>query len=217
MSYTDQTKRSSTIPMAAVIGVHLAIGYALISGLAFRVIPHIPIVTVGEILPDDPPPPPPHELTVQKTRTATQPTILPPVDQVEALPPQETIVQTVPTLDFSGPSGGGTTIVAEPPKPSLAHDAIPGGDRLRWITTDDYPSAALRQGITGTVVIAALVGPDGRVRACEVTKSSGSPLLDEATCRLYARRAHFTPALDADGNVIAARHVDRFRWQIPSD
>ncbi|WP_420139758.1 energy transducer TonB [Sphingomonas sp.] len=218
MSYTDQTKRSSPASIAAVIGVHVAIAYGLISGLAMKVIRDIPIVTVGQILPDDPPPPPPRDMPVQKTTRTPQPTTLPPVRNEEVLRPQETIVPTVTTVDLgAGPTSGPVVLPVNPPKPNLSRAAVPGADRLRWITTQDYPSAALRQGISGTVVIAATIGADGKVQSCEVTQSSGSQMLDDTTCRLYARRAHFTPALDADGNAVTARRVDRFRWQIPNE
>jgi len=220
MSYTDQTRRSSPASIAAVIGVHVAIAYALISGLAFNVIKHIPLITVGEILPDDPPPPPPLNRPLpnkaEAKRTATIP--LPRTLPDDAIKQQETIVQTVSTFDLGGSGSLGPVVLPPPPqKTDLSRGAVPAADRLQWITTEDYPSAALRQGVTGTVVIAALIGTDGRVRSCEVTQSSGSALLDDATCRLYTRRAHFTPARDADGNAIATTRADRFRWQIPND
>jgi protein TonB len=219
MSYTDQTKRSSPASIAAVVGVHLVIAYALISGLAYKVVRHIPIITATEFL-EDPPPPPPTAMPVERSKVPTTLTTPLPKPQSDELKTPETIVRLSPPADFGSPAGGGTiepVFIAPPTQPSLARDAVAGADRLRWITTDDYPSAALRQGIAGTVVISATIGTDGRVRSCEVTKSSGSQLLDDTTCRLYTRRAHFTPAQDADGNAVAARRTDRFRWQIPND
>ena len=38
MSYADQSGRRNPASIAAVVGVHLAIGYALLSGLAIKVI-----------------------------------------------------------------------------------------------------------------------------------------------------------------------------------
>lgn len=218
MSYTDQTSRRSSTSIAAVVGVHVVIGYALVSGLATKVVPFIPVITIGEILPDDAPPPPLHEDTVKRTLPTAQPVHTDPIRNAP-VEPEATVTQTVDTAEVAGGTGGGSTPIyypVEPAKPSLARAAIAGSDRIGWITTDDYPAAALRQGTTGTVVIAATIGTDGRVHGCEVTRSSGSALLDDTTCRLYARRAHFTPASDADGNPIAAQRTDRFRWQIPN-
>ena len=39
------------------------------------------------------------------------------------------------------------------------------------------------------------IGPDGRVRNCEVTESSGYPAADAQTCRLIEQRFRYRPAL----------------------
>jgi len=65
------------------------------------------------------------------------------------------------------------------------------------------------------VGIDVTVGMDGRVSACSVTASSGSDVLDQATCRLYARRARFQSALDDDGKATVGHYADRIRWTIP--
>ena len=218
MSYTDQSRRSSPTSIAVVIGVHVAIGYAFISGLAYTVIHGPPIRTEIKEVPLEPPPPPHPDIVPPKARTTTEPTIVPPQPR-DDLFKTDPIVRPLPPIDPGLSGNGGATEVTppQPPKLSQAHDLVPGADRLRWITTDDYPAAALRQGLQGSVVISAMVGTDGRVRSCIVTKSSGSQLLDDTTCRLYNKRAHFTPARDADGNPIGAQRTDRFRWQIPNE
>jgi protein TonB len=98
----------------------------------------------------------------------------------------------------------------------MARGVQPGAGRAGWVTSDDYPAQSLREGATGVVGISVAIGADGRVQGCEVTKSSGNAQLDDATCRLYARRAHFTPALDADGKPAVAHFTDRIRWQLPA-
>lgn len=219
MSYLEQTGRKNPASIAAVVGVHLAVGYALISGFAITVIKDIPripqIVSVN-----DPPPPKEHPRDLPRTKpttvTQTQP------KQIDDHLKTEPQILKMPDLgETSGTfGGGGPQIVlpkAEPAHPSLAVDALPGRDRLRWITTDDYPTAALRQDVQGSVAISVMIGVDGKVRSCLVTQSSGSKLLDDATCRLYMARAHFTPARDADGNPTIAQRTDRYRWQIPQE
>jgi len=219
MSYVEQSGRRNPAAIAVALGVNLAIGYVLLSGLAYQIIQHPPEITKVDFPADQPPPPPPH--TVPKTRphTASDPQTIEPTRSIEdhQLPPLGPII-TPPDLGRGTGGGDGAT---EPPRqplqPSQARDAIAGSDRLRWITTDDYPSAALRQNMQGVVVVSAMIGADGKVRSCVVTQSSGSQLLDDTTCRLYIRRAHFTPARDADGNPIASQRSDRFRWQIPNE
>ena len=43
-----------------------------------------------------------------------------------------------------------------------------------------YPRSAARRGLEGTVVVALLIDPRGRVRRVRVCESSGHPLLDDA-------------------------------------
>jgi len=51
----------------------------------------------------------------------------------------------------------------------------------RMLTRDQhYPAGALKRGEQGTVGIDLLMGPDGRVRAVRLLRSSGHPELDQA-------------------------------------
>ncbi len=65
----------------------------------------------------------------------------------------------------------------------------------RRLTEDQrYPGEALRRGEQGTVGIDLLLGPDGRVRAVRLLRSSGHPELDQAAvARAYAMQALPTP------------------------
>jgi protein TonB len=74
------------------------------------------------------------------------------------------------------------------------------GSLAGLISTDDYPSDALRNQQTGTVRVRLDVSSGGRVTGCSVVSSSGVPSLDSATCRLLTSRARFTPARDSNGN-----------------
>jgi len=219
MSYVDQSGRKSPASIAAVVGVHLAIGYALLSGLAYTIIqPPRPHTTVTEV-PTEVPPPPPHPIDNRRSTLPTHniETQLPP--QNDSLKTEQPILSLPPLDGTTGNTGGGgmELVPPQPPKASQARDAVPAADRLRWITTEDYPASALREGLQGVVIVSAMIGADGRVRSCVVTRSSGSQLLDDTTCRLYARRAHFTPARDEDGHPTNAQRTDRFRWQIPNE
>lgn len=92
--------------------------------------------------------------------------------------------------------------------------ARPIGSPAAWVTNDDYPPSALRAGEQGVVTI--LVGVDllGRVSSCSVTESSGSPTLDEATCRLVQRRGRFHPAQNARGESVAGSFTTRIAWRL---
>lgn len=219
MSYLDQTGRKNPASIAAVVGVHLAVGYALLVGLGYTVVPFVPKPTTIFNVPNTPPPPIRHE---QPQRTK-QPVTTPIEKQEDILKPLPVIVPPPPTIGdgvLVSPNGGGETGAIAPPQPpkaNLASDAVPGRDRLRWITTDDYPTSLLRENVQGSVGISVTIGVDGRVRSCLVTQSSGNKQLDDTTCRLYTQRARFTPARDADGNPTIAQRSDRYRWQIPNE
>lgn len=90
----------------------------------------------------------------------------------------------------------------------------PRGNPGSWATDADYPQAALREHRQGTTGFQVTVGSDGRVVDCAVTASSGSPDLDEATCRNVTRRARFRPAVEY-GTAVEATYSNRVRWVLP--
>jgi len=82
--------------------------------------------------------------------------------------------------------------------------------------TEDYPAAARRANQEGTAAFRVIVGPDGRVSDCFITRSSGSAALDEATCNVMYLRARYRPARDADGNPTIDIDSSQVRWVLPS-
>ena len=82
-----------------------------------------------------------------------------------------------------------------------------------WVSALDYPPRALRENVEGTTGFRLTVSPDGRVRKCEVTVSSGSNDLDEATCALATERARFQPFDGASGS--PRTFTTRVQWEIP--
>ncbi len=104
-----------------------------------------------------------------------------------------------------------------PPHPA---DVVSVPQKLRptnpatWVTNDDYPPAAQREGRGGTTAFKLQIAANGRVSDCTVTESSGHSDLDNATCRLITARARFTPGRDEQGNAIGGSFSSRVRWQI---
>jgi TonB family protein len=91
---------------------------------------------------------------------------------------------------------------------------LPQGNAARFITNDDYPERALRAGEEGSVVVRVRVEPDGRVGECVPISSSGSEAIDRRTCHIFTSRVRYEPALDAQGNPVAAMMVSRITWRI---
>lgn len=108
-------------------------------------------------------------------------------------------------------------IAASPAVARKPEPPVPLTDAGSWIRSEDYPKGSLRRANTGITSFRVTVGIDGKVSACEVTVSSGWAALDEATCRLVAERARFTPAKDRKGRPVTGVYENRVRWQIPDD
>lgn len=218
MAFIEEQRRSRLPSVAAVVLIHVGIGYAFLSGLAFDVIKRGPDILQLIPLSDDPPPPPlerqppPPAARQAATDPATVPDRIvttasdPVVIDVQPLPPVLTRSETGPVIAPPPPADIAPAVRATAPR------AV--GDRGRWIATDDYPASSLRQGDEGSVGIAVRLGSDGRVKSCEVTSSSGHPTLDQATCRLYAARARFAPATE-NGQPVATTMRDRITWRLP--
>ena len=82
------------------------------------------------------------------------------------------------------------------------------------MTNDDYPLAARRAGLEGTVYFRLDIDAEGRPSACTITQSSGHAVLDDATCPLLMKRARFNPARDDTGKAVAGSWNSRFRWSL---
>src|SRR5579863_4219481 len=215
MAYTDRQMSGNRITALIIVAlIHIFLGYALITGLAYsaaqQIIKKVTTVDIKKDEPKKPPPPPP------KPKNLPPPPVAPPVKiNVSVTPPQ---IQTVTTPPPPAP------VIALPPPPAApppppprfsAKGAQPKGSPSEWVTTDDYPPRALREERAGTTRFHMTVGPNGRPTDCQVTSSSGSPDLDEATCTYASRRARFTPATDTDGQPTTGSYSGSVRWVIP--
>ena len=72
-------------------------------------------------------------------------------------------------------------------------------DRLLPKTTvaPQYPSSEKQSGVMGTVIVAALVGADGKVEKASIMKSSGSQALDLAASESILQWRYHPIAKDA--------------------
>jgi protein TonB len=70
-----------------------------------------------------------------------------------------------------------------------------------------------REARRGTqVIVKVTVGTDGRARNCSVYRPSPDPEADRITCQLVESRLGFRPAMDANGNPVAAPFYWRQQW-----
>lgn len=196
MAYADQQMSGNRITALVIVAlIHLVVGYALVTGLAYEGVRQImKKVTTVDIKKEEekkPPPPPP------KKDLPPPPIVAPPVKiDIAPAPPQ---IQTVATPPPAPPP----IVLAPPPAappPSQARGATPK-NQGSWAARiqDNYPGDALRAEKQGRVGVRVSIGPDGRVTSCSVTSSSGTPSLDSAACDGMMRYARYNPALDDSG------------------
>lgn len=215
MAYTDPKPMAPSRVWAIIIvvAIHVLGLWAMFNGgyaYTKKVLTDLEVIEVKEPPPPPeklPPPPPPD------TKLPPPPVVPPPIVQTNTPPPPQVIVSTPTPPPFNPPPP-----VAQPPAPpappAVAVKLSPRGSPGSWVTNDDYPPSAQRDGVEGVTGFSLAVGPDGRASGCSITASSGSSLLDDTACRLLMRRARFNPAKDVSGTAIASSYSGRFRWQI---
>jgi protein TonB len=216
MAYADQEMSGNKIAAFVVVALlHLILGYALVTGLAYEGMKQIAKkLTTVEIKKDEKkeekkPPPPPKKI-------APPPIVAPPPKvNINTAPPA---IEVVPVAPPPPPVYVAPPAPAAPPPPRIQPKAAsPKGNPGNWATTNDYPTRALREERAGVTGFRVSVGADGKVSSCQVTSSSGSPDLDEATCSNVTRRARFNPATDGEGQPTSGSYSGRVRWVIPED
>ena len=193
MAYADQQMSGNRVVAIIIVAlIHIALGYALITGLAYEAATKV-LERVTTIDVEEPPPPEPED----------EP---PPPPEPDAAPPPP--VAPPPPINIAP---------APPPPPAVdkARGATPKG-QSGWARRiqENYPRKAEREGIEGSVGVSVVVTPDGRVGGCTVTRSSGSSDLDAAACDGMTRYARFNPALDSAGNGIPDKYATTIQYKL---
>ena len=182
-----------TAVLAAIIGLHVFIAWALATGLARKAIEVLapPIQTdivQEEKTKNEPPPPPPPELRKEVVE-------VPPPDINIAMPevgPQTTAI----TARVEQPKA------APVAKAAVAATAVGLGKGFPNVD-DYYPDASRRLGEEGLTIVDVCVGPDGKLtEAPKVKTSSGHERLDQAAVKVATvGSGRFKPATE-DGKPI---------------
>jgi TonB family protein len=86
------------------------------------------------------------------------------------------------------------------------------GSPGNWLTSNDFPSAALRNGHNGLVQFRLDVNAEGKVAGCYVLERTSPDDFADLTCRALAKRATFLPALDAEGKPVGSYYVSQAKW-----
>jgi protein TonB len=110
-------------------------------------------------------------------------------DIVVPQPPNDVVIESQPTVTArpmpdqmlaQPPLGGVAEAGAKTPQPKAAPVVTVAVVDAQACVKPDYPKNALRNGDTGTVMLAFLIGTDGKVADSRIEKSSGFRDLDRA-------------------------------------
>ncbi|VWC52281.1 putative iron-transport protein [Burkholderia lata] len=167
--------------IAAVLLLHVVLIYALVNGLATKVVQVIqhPIETkiIEQVKPPPPPPLPTVQLPPPKFAPPPPPFVPPPEVNVPT-PPQPSIThQAAPVV--AQPAPPPAPVAPAPAKAASTEVGVvcPNSDQVR--RSIRYPREAQQNNITGNVLIEFVVDPQGRVADVRVAQSA-DPLLDRA-------------------------------------
>lgn len=225
MSYANRRQMSSnrTVAIVIVALIHVLIGYALVSGLAYNVFKKAATDLKTFDVQDEPPPPPEQPPPPQKTETPPPPQVAapPPLVRTNTPPPPLSTTPTIPPpappvlIERPAPPAPPAPPPAPPP-PVKQQAARAKANLASYISDSDYPDDAVRAEEQGTTRFTLTIGPNGRVTGCSVTGSSGSRSLDNATCRIMQSRARFSPAVDSNGQPTTDSYSSSIRWVLPA-
>ncbi|MGE0386428.1 MAG: energy transducer TonB [Gammaproteobacteria bacterium] len=203
MALAKKRKPEQTAGIIFVVLIHLALFWALREGLAHSVVELLkaPIVTkiIEEVIEDkknEPPPPPPQIVDIPLDYTP------PPAMEVAQEAP---ITESKPIQESAPPP--------PPPPPREPKIELPKANPKRPNTQPPYPPTARRMGQEGSVVLALLVGADGKVIEAKVDSSSGFPALDDAAVKEASRRWKFIPGTK-DGAPAAMWHKVKVTFKL---
>jgi protein TonB len=221
MSYLQHTPPGRRwIGIGFVIALHVAIAYALVTGLARKAVEAVrgPVETklVQEVKLPEPPKPPPEPPAPAKERPKAppppKPAYIPPPEvaapptsapTISAVTREETRSEPAPPVEAPRPAPA-----PAPPRP--AERTAPVVDAARNCQKPDYPAASRRLEESGTVTLRLLIGVDGRVTESKVETSSGFARLDDAA-REALSRCRFKPGT-VDGEPEPSWVSLKYKW-----
>jgi protein TonB len=189
---------------AFVVLLHVALGYALVNGLARRIVQSMsPPVIITEI--DKP--------KAQEKLSLPAPHIVPVVPYV----PTPEFVDTQAPVETNAITQT-TQVVAAPAPPSVATRAVSRTDvqvdprHPLHIGAEYYPDASRRLNEEGLCHVQVHVAVDGRISDATLQRGTGFPRLDEA-CLKGVHGQRLLPATE-DGKPIESVAVLPIQWSL---
>jgi periplasmic protein TonB len=227
--YASQQRKPGKhmVGIGIVLFMHLLLGWALVTGLARKVVEVIKAPIETKIIEEvKPPPPPPENLPPPPPKLAPPPPSFVPPPEVQVTPPptpQQTITTTTvapppaPVTIAPAPAPEAPPAPPAPPAPRVAARAAITDVKACAPTSEDYPPAAQRAEATGTTKIRFTVDASGRMTNAEVTRSAGASrehrLLDRVAVTKLSE-CKFQPGRDENGNPVGATVEVEYVWKL---
>jgi protein TonB len=198
--------------LGIVILLHVLVAYALVTGLARKMVDVIrePVVTkiIEEVKPppppDTPPSPPPPKMV------APPPPFIPPPEVQIQRPQTQNVIAAVTTVQppaqtFTKTLAVPSTQVGTPAPPVPAFADLNG-------CKPEYPAASVQAEETGTVRVQFEIGADAQLVSAKILKSSGFKNLDKATINGLSR-CKFKAAYK-DGKPVQSSFTTEYVWKL---
>jgi protein TonB len=202
------------VGIGVVLGLHVLLGWALLNGLAQRMVEVIkgPIETkiIEEVKP--PPPPPPENLPPPPKFAPPPPSFVPPPEVVVNPPP--TVAPVITTTTVAPPPAPvriAPPPVAAPPAPAIGNVAACAPKN------EDYPAAAVRAEATGTTRVRFTVDATGKLSNAEVVKAAGSSREHRQLDRVALSKLSectFKPGNDETGKPVGGTFEVEYVWKL---
>jgi periplasmic protein TonB len=160
-----------------VVLLHVLIAYALVTGLARKVVEvvkgPIEVKVIEEIIKK--PPPPPEVLPPPPKVAAPPPPFIPP-PEINITPPP-TLAPTITAVTPEAPPGPQAPVIAKPVESAPAPPAVASAglycpNYREVLRETPYPREAQLEGIQGTATVEFSVAADGTIRNPRVVQSS---------------------------------------------
>ncbi len=195
MDYAHEQRRPTKhlVGIGIVVLMHILLAWALVSGLARKVVEVIKAPIETKIIDEVKPPPPPPENLPPPPKTLPPPPSFVPPPEVVVTPPQTPAPAITVTQETPPPAA--PVVIAPvapeaPPAPAVvAAPAAPArtAPQLNFnaCAKPEYPAAARRAEASGTTVVVYTMDTSGTITDPQVQKSSGPSrehkALDRAT------------------------------------
>ncbi|WP_298168139.1 TonB family protein [Novosphingobium sp.] len=239
--FTDRpglSRRARAWLMLAVALLHVALGFAIFTGLAGSAITAIQqAATAAYSVPLDPPPPPP------PPPASPVPTPQPagaegaaakaakpkPVVAAPAKIPTKAMIAAPAASTGDATKSGATSLGSGTGGGTSGSGTGSGGSGDGWgagasravkiageiTATRDYPARTRNLRLGKSVIVVLTVGTDGRVHGCRIHQPSPDAEADAITCRLATERFRFRPATDRVSNPVSSEFGWQQRWFAP--